>query len=72
MEIINNEFGIAEPDPLDNLEVFIMVGNAQDFLDEHYKETTKPLTRRIGAIIIANLKDIKTYAPILSIFGCRF
>ena len=69
MEIINNEFDIKEPNPLENLEAFLTIGNAQDFLDKHFKEVTKPLTLKIGSMILKGLRSSDFYQPICYMFG---
>jgi hypothetical protein len=56
MEIIDNEFDIPEPKPLDNLEAFLCIGNAQYFLDEHYREITKSRIHKMGTFILDELK----------------
>ncbi|MGH7234064.1 MAG: hypothetical protein ACREF7_01290 [Candidatus Saccharimonadales bacterium] len=69
MAIIDNEFEIADPNPLENLNAFLMIGNAQNYLDEHYKEATKSIPRRIGAFVLANLNDLSKYAAIVRPYG---
>jgi hypothetical protein len=63
MEIVDNEFDIPAPNPLDNLELFLCIGDAQHFLDEHYKEITKSRIHKIGAFIVDGLKVSRSYGP---------
>lgn len=71
-DILDNEFDLPEPNPLDNIPVFLMVGNAQYYLDEHYKNATKPKIQKIGAFLMIGLKDIQESSPLLKFFSYRF
>ncbi len=68
MEIINNEFDIPESNPLNNLEAFMMISNAQYFLDKYYQEATKSKLLKIGSLILKELKSARFYPPVGWIF----
>jgi hypothetical protein len=67
-DILNNEFDIPEPDPLANLDAFLMIGDAQNFLDEHYKEATMPRFRKIVATVVTLMSDAQAHIPLLRFF----
>ena len=68
-DIIDNEFGIPEPNPLDDIRVFIGISDAQFFLDENYREATKPIMRKVGAFVLACLKDANSYRSLAGFYG---
>jgi hypothetical protein len=68
-DIIDNEFDIPEPNPLDNIGSFIGIGNAQFFLDENYREATKPMMRKVGAFVLTFLKDANSFRSLAGFYG---
>ena len=64
MAINWNEDGIPDLEFRDNPEAWLWIGNAQNFLDEHYREVTKSRTpeviRYIAEVISTSMPWLQT------------
>ena len=57
MGIINNEFDAPELNVLEDIDLFVLIGNIQYDLDEIYRDATKSTVRKLGEFMVRGLYE---------------
>jgi hypothetical protein len=57
MAINYNEDGIPDFSWEDDKAVWLMIGDIENYLDEHYKHATRPLAQRVGEFLVSLYRE---------------